>query len=51
MEIKIEYGEDKGDKSGNYKYDEGYKKNEYHSELQREDQREMARPGSWRRAP
>ena len=39
------------DKLGNYKEDGGYERNEYLSERQSEDQREMAKPTSWRRAP
>ena len=39
------------DKSGNYKYDGRYERNEYLSECQWEYQRETATPASWRRVP
>ena len=39
------------DKLGNYKWDGGYKSNEYLFKWQWEDQRETASLTSWRRVP
>ena len=51
VEIKENMMKISGDKSGNYKYDEYYKRNKYLSKWQWEDQRETVRSAWWRRAP